>query len=88
MRRKILVTNKNFSSRPSTLSKALYIHYLKSSISLLVNEIRTEDRKIDLKENKIKSTPIKGVNYAGIGALLPFRFLIDKLNEPLLYSNS
>lgn len=87
-RRKLLATNSNFSSGPGKLSKALGIHYSKSGTSLLGNEIWIEDRKIDIEEKKIKITPRIGVDYAGIDALLPYRFFIDKLNEPLLYKNS
>ncbi len=84
-RRKLSSTRKNFSAGPGTVSSSLGIHYSKSGLSLLADKIWIEDRNIKIKPSEIKITPRIGVDYAGEDALLPYRFLIDKLNDPLLY---
>ena len=87
-RRQLVATNKNFSAGPGTVSSALGIHFSNTGESLAGDRIWIEDRNIKIKPNTIHVTPRIGVDYAKEDALLPYRFLIDKLNEPLLYRNS
>ena len=87
-RRNLSSTRKNFSAGPGTVSSCLGIHFSNSGLSLLDDKIWIEERNIKIKPSEIKITPRIGVDYAGEHALLPYRFFIDKLNDPLPYSNS
>jgi DNA-3-methyladenine glycosylase len=63
---------------PGKLSKAMGIHYSHTGTSLSGDLIWIEDRKIIVPEDKIKTTPRIGVDYAGECAKLPYRFVILK----------
>ena len=60
---------------PGKLSKAMGIDCSHTGTPLSGNLIWIEDRGITVPDNKIKTTPRIGVNYAGEDAKLPYRFV-------------
>ena len=66
-------------SGPGRVSKLLGIHYSHSGIDLLGEQIWIEDRGLDLDGSILAGTRI-GVEYAGMDAMLPYRFRIGEGN--------
>ncbi|MHC1707108.1 MAG: DNA-3-methyladenine glycosylase [Bacteroidales bacterium] len=67
---------KLMGSGPGKVSTLLGFHYTQSGISLTGETSWLEDVNISLHENIIKAGPRIGVDYAGLDASLPYRFLI------------
>jgi DNA-3-methyladenine glycosylase len=71
---------------PGKVAKLLGIHYSFSGIDLCKNPgdpeepaIWIEDRGIRVDKKEIEITPRIGVDYAGVDALLPYRFIIRNI---------
>jgi len=64
---------------PGRVSKLLGIHYSHSGIDLQGDRIWIEDRGLNL-DDQIKTGQRIGVDYAGIDALLPYRFWVPAEN--------
>jgi DNA-3-methyladenine glycosylase len=62
---------------PGKLSKALGITLDQNSIVLNGQQIWIEDRGIKCRDANIISTKRVGVDYAGVDALRPYRFILD-----------
>ena len=69
--------NRQDYSGPGNVSAALGIHYSESGEDLSGNKIWIEDRQIAIEQDRVRVTPRIGVDYAGIDALLPYRFLYE-----------
>lgn len=74
--------DRTLSAGPGTVSQALGIHYSHSGLSLAGNKIWLEERNLIPDPGNVIVTPRIGVNYAAEDALLPYRFLWNKL-EPM-----
>lgn len=61
---------------PGTLSKALGIRVEHSGLDLLGGPIAIEDRGITIAPEFVLAGPRIGVEYAGVDALLPYRFRV------------
>lgn len=66
---------KGFADGPGKLAAALGIHVVHSGVSLRGKQIWIEDRGISLAEERIKTGPRIGIDYAEEDALNPYRFL-------------
>lgn len=62
---------------PGKVSKLLGITVADNGISLFGEHLWIEDRELMVPEERIKTTPRIGVDYAGDDALLPYRFVLD-----------
>ena len=80
-RRKIKVNSPTVFTGPGNVSKALGLDYSQSGTSLLGNLIWIEDKGIVFKSKQILKTPRIGVDYAGSDALLPYRFIVKKIEN-------
>lgn len=67
---------KNLCNGPGTVSQALGIRTIHTGISLVEKIIWIEDKGIKVKQEQILKTPRIGVAYAGVDALLPYRFTV------------
>ena len=76
-RRKQKEISNKLSSGPGTLSQALGIQTSHSGENLLGNKIWIEDRGINFSDKEIIKSPRIGVDYAGVDALLPYRFFVN-----------
>ncbi len=61
---------------PGNVSKALGFHTSQTGHSLLSKELFIADDKYKYKKNEIAYSPRIGVDYAGVDAMLPYRFYI------------
>lgn len=75
-RRKMKLAEARITSGPGSLSKALGIHFSDTGENLRGKKIWIEDHGIKIPMEKIISTKRVGVDYAGVDANLPYRFLI------------
>jgi DNA-3-methyladenine glycosylase len=73
-----LTLKKDFANGPGKVAKILGISCNHTGMDLISESIWLEDRGIKISANQIVSTPRIGVDYAGVDALLPYRFLIKK----------
>ena len=75
---------KDFGIGPGKVSKILGIHFSHTGLDLTGRDenssiaIRIEDRGVVVKSGHIISGPRIGVGYAGVDALLPYRFYTGK----------
>jgi DNA-3-methyladenine glycosylase len=76
---------KNPGIGPGKVSKLLGIHYCHTGLDLTLLSpspqapaIRVEDRGIRIAPDRIEAGPRIGVDYAGVDALLPYRFNLKK----------
>lgn len=67
---------------PGIVSKAMGFHYTMSGTDLCGENIWIDDRNIDLRNYRIKTTPRIGVAYAGEDAALPYRFVLHTKEMP------
>lgn len=78
-RRKIKINDPaKISPGPGTVSKGLGIHFSHSGLSLIGNKIWIEDSGLEINEKELVIGPRVGVDYAGLDALLPYRFKLLK----------
>jgi len=77
-RRKQNKITKKISDGPGTLSTALGIKTVHSSVPLSEKLIWIEDRGIKFKKKDILTSPRIGVDYAGEDAKLPYRFRLKE----------
>ena len=75
-RRKQQVIAKNTASGPGTVSQALGITTAFNGTDLTKNSIWIEDINVSFTKEQIHITPRIGVDYAGLDAKLPYRFLV------------
>ena len=66
-----------FGKGPGVVSKVLGIHFSQSGASLQGERIWLEDKGIAVVDAEIEISRRIGVEYAGIDARLPYRFMID-----------
>ena len=76
-RRNKLKHDKTLTSGPGSVSQALGIKTIFNGTNLTVNMILLEDRGLITDDVRIITCPRIGVNYAGIDALLPYRFILE-----------
>ncbi|MDQ3050675.1 MAG: DNA-3-methyladenine glycosylase [Bacteroidota bacterium] len=74
LRRSLTLSGRSLYNGPGKVSSALGIHYSLSGTSLMSSKLWIEDKGITVPENNIEITPRIGVDYAGLDALLPYRF--------------
>jgi DNA-3-methyladenine glycosylase len=72
-----LTTLPNVLGGPGILSKAMGLHYTMTGVSLLLKKMWIEDNGLSTIPENIISTPRVGVDFAGIDAALPYRFVWD-----------
>ncbi len=68
---------KDMTTGPGKLSKAMGFYYKDSGISLNGDKIWLEERGIKVEDHDIQTTTRIGVDYAGEDAKLPYRFLLN-----------
>ncbi|WP_461452225.1 DNA-3-methyladenine glycosylase [Mucilaginibacter sp.] len=66
----------NITKGPGSVAKALGISRAINAVSLQSDTIWIEDTGLSFKDEDIASVPRVGVDYAGIDALLPYRFYV------------
>ena len=76
-RRKKKMLSTTICGGPGTVSNGLGIKTAHTGISLIEKTIWIEDRGIKIKEKDIIKNPRIGVDYAGVDALLPYRFTVN-----------
>lgn len=75
---------KDFGSGPGKVSKALGIHFSMTGIDLTRGTgkgedlIWLEDRGFPVRDSSVLITPRIGVEYSGVDAKLPYRFVLGK----------
>lgn len=83
-RRNMKASQKNFSSGPGTVCKALGITTSHNATSLYGSDlIWIEDRGIRVPAREISITPRIGIDYAGEDALRPNRFVWEKAKQAI-----
>lgn len=76
MRRKIDKLKFNITQGPGSVAQALGISRAINGISLQSETLWLEDRGLFIKDEEVAAVPRVGVAYAGVDALLPYRFYI------------
>lgn len=76
-RRNKLKQDKTLTSGPGSVSQALGIKTIFNGTNLTGNMIWLEDRGLITDEERIITCPRIGVNYAGVDAHLPYRFILE-----------
>lgn len=71
--------NDRLAHGPGTLSQALGIRIEHSGTDLTGDAIWIEDQGIEINDRHVFSGPRIGVDYAGVDALLPYRFVVSEL---------
>ncbi len=74
LRRSPALPGRSLYNGPGKVCVALGIHYSLSGTSLRSSKIWIEDKGITIPNNNVEITPRIGVDYAGLDALLPYRF--------------
>lgn len=69
--------DKRLLAGPGSLARALGIRSGLSGTSLLGNQIWIEDHGVRIDEGAIVTGPRIGVDYAGVDAARPYRFIVD-----------
>ncbi|HEY0739962.1 MAG TPA: DNA-3-methyladenine glycosylase, partial [Chryseosolibacter sp.] len=77
-RRGALASPYHLTSGPGKLSKALGIDRTFNGKSLLNDEVWIEDLGNKIAKTDIEASPRIGIDYAGVDALLPWRFTLKK----------
>jgi len=75
-RRNMLALKPNITSGPGSVAKALGISRKIDAFSLQGDTIWVEDRGLTFSDSDIAAVPRVGVSYAGVDALLPYRFYV------------
>ena len=76
-------SRKNILGGPGKLTKALGIDRTLNGIELTGNKLWIEDGNIKLRKKDIEASKRIGIDYAGVDALLPWRFTIKNLEDYL-----
>jgi DNA-3-methyladenine glycosylase len=76
LRRNMAVLKSNITSGPGSVAQALGISRAINGISLQSDIVWIEDRGLTFLDEEIAAVPRVGVAYAGVDALLPYRFYV------------
>jgi DNA-3-methyladenine glycosylase len=76
LRRNMTVLKPTITSGPGSVSQALGISRKINAISLQSDTLWIEDRGLSFPDESIATAPRVGVDYAGLDALLPYRFYV------------
>ncbi len=72
------ITDSKLTDGPGKLSKALGINIKHNGVSFFGKEIYIMDKGVNYKKEDILAGPRIGVDYAGLDANLPYRFLLNR----------
>nr|WP_254060960.1 DNA-3-methyladenine glycosylase [Mucilaginibacter sp. L196] len=75
-RRNMVALKPNITKGPGSVAKALGISRAINAISLQSDTLWIEDRGLTFTDAEIAAVPRVGVDYAGVDALLPYRFYV------------
>jgi DNA-3-methyladenine glycosylase len=75
-RRNMPALKPNITQGPGSVAKALGISRVINEISLQSDTLWIEDRGLTFEDEDIAAVPRVGVDYAGVDALLPYRFYV------------
>lgn len=76
LRRNMEKLKPNITQGPGSITKALGISRAINAISLQSDTLWIEDRGLTFTDEQIVAVPRVGVDYAGVDALLPYRFYV------------